>query len=217
MKVPIKVTITLGALILAGSLAFAADVGIGVLGLFHPRRFAVSSADGNAVVVHAGQETFVLEKSSGVRVAQIRALATTMVGRVGIHVAHTSELTVTGRAGGPADILLAVPEKITRHYRETLELKPGSGDRAGSLFRTQPATVQYEAAFLTTLYTHCTTRVRSRVKRLRMRVNGLSRKTIGETSTFRATTGVLMKCVAAERVAPGRYPDASLSGAEGRR
>src|ERR1035441_4374859 len=100
MRVPIKVAITFGALIPASSLALAQDVHIGVLGLFHPRQFTVSAADGNAIVVHAGQETFVLEKSSGVPVAQIRVLGSTMVVRVGTHAVHASELTVTGRASG---------------------------------------------------------------------------------------------------------------------
>jgi len=127
MRARIKVAIAFGALILASSLALAQDVHIGVLGLFHPRQFTVSAADGNAIVVHAGQETFVLEKSSGVHAAQIRALGSMMVVRVGSHVVHTSDLTVGGRASGPADFLLAIPGKITRHYRGTLELKPGSG------------------------------------------------------------------------------------------
>jgi stage II sporulation protein D len=127
MRARIKVAITFGALILASSLALAQDVHIGVLGLFHPRQFTVSAADGNAIVVHAGQESFVLEKSSGVNAAQIRALGSMMVVRVGSHVVHTSDLTVGGRASGPADFLLAVPGKITRHYRGTLKLKPGSG------------------------------------------------------------------------------------------
>jgi len=142
MRAAIKLAITVGALTLAHALAPAKDVRIhdvqhpevrnhyvriGVLVLFQPREFTVSAADGNAVVVHAGQETFVLEKSSGVHVAEIRALSGTMVVRVGPRAVKAPELTVTGRTGGPAEFLLAVPGKITRHYRGTLELKPSSG------------------------------------------------------------------------------------------
>ncbi len=157
MRAPIKLAITIGALTLAHALAPARDaripdvrdhdvqnhdvqnqgarnpdvgthdVRIGVLGLFHPLEFIVSAADSNAVVVHAGQETFVLEKSSGVNAAGIRALAGKMEVRVGTRVVHAPGLTVTGRTGGPADFLLAVPGKITRHYRGTLELKAASG------------------------------------------------------------------------------------------
>jgi len=127
MKARIKVAIGFGALMLASPLALAEDVRIGVLGLFHPRQFTVSAADGTAIIVHAGQETFVLERSSGAHVAEIRALGSMMVVRVGTHVVHTPKLTATGRASGPADFVLAVPGKIARHYRGTLELKPVSG------------------------------------------------------------------------------------------
>lgn len=131
MRVRIKLAITCGVLIMAGALALAEDlrireVRIGVLGLFHPRQFTVSAVDGGAIVVHAGQETFVLEKSSGIHVAEVHALGSMMVVQAGTRVVHTPDLTFTGRASGPADFLLAVPGKITRHYRGTLELKPAS-------------------------------------------------------------------------------------------
>jgi stage II sporulation protein D len=128
MKARRELAITFGVLLLAGSLALAEDVRIGVLGLFHPREFTLSAADGNAIVVHVGQETFVLERSSGVHVAQVHARGGgTIEVRVGTRVVHARELTVTGRSSGPADFLLAVPGKIMRHYRGTLELKPASG------------------------------------------------------------------------------------------
>src|SRR5271165_2105128 len=102
------------------------DVRIVVLGLFHPREFTLSAADADALVLRAGQETFVLEKSSGAHIAQLRALGPVIVVRVGTHLVRTAELNVTGRAGGPADFSLTVPGKITRHYRGTLELKPAA-------------------------------------------------------------------------------------------
>ena len=130
MKPRIQFAIAIAAL--AGtSLSFAENVRIGVLGLFHPREFTVSAADGNAVVIHAGQETFVLEKSSGKNAAQIRAAGSGMVATVGTHAVETPEITVSSRANGPADFILAVPGKIVRRYRGTLQLKPASG--AGGL------------------------------------------------------------------------------------
>lgn len=66
---------------LAGSLAFAEDVRIGVLGFFHWR----------AIVVHAGQETLAPEKSFGVHVAQVRASGSMLVVRVGTHTVQTSD------------------------------------------------------------------------------------------------------------------------------
>ncbi len=142
MRMLVKIAMAFGAPIFSGALAFTEDVRvhdvlthdvriedvrIGVLGLFHPREFTVSAVEGNAIAVHAGQETFVLEKSSGVGVAEIRVVENMMAVRVGTRVVHISELTVTGRASGATDFLLAIPGKITRRYRGTLELKPVSG------------------------------------------------------------------------------------------
>ncbi len=131
MKARIQLAITIAALVLANSLVSAENVRIGVLGLFHPREFTLSAADGNAVVVHAGQESFVLERSSGKSNAQIRLAGNLMAVRVGTQTVETSEITVTSRASGPADFILAVPGKVARHYRGTLQLKPVSG--AGGL------------------------------------------------------------------------------------
>lgn len=137
MKALVKIAIAFVALILASSHAYAddvqthdlqtQDVRIGVLGLFHPRQLTVSAVEGNAIAVHAGQETFILEKSSGVSVAEISVLGSMMAVRVGTRVAHVYQLNVSGRASGSADFLLAVPGKIARHYRGTLELKPTAG------------------------------------------------------------------------------------------
>jgi len=131
-KALVKIAIAFAALALAGSHASTdevqtRDVSIGVLGLFHPRQFTVSAVESNAISLHAGQETFILEKSSGVSIAEIRINGSMMAVRVGSRVVHVSELTVTGRESGTTDFLLAVPNKITRHYRGTLELKPSAG------------------------------------------------------------------------------------------
>jgi peptidoglycan hydrolase-like amidase len=119
-----KITAAFLALILASSLAVAQNVRIGVLGLFHPRQFELSAPAGSALVVHIGGESAVLEGSSGVNIAHIHVRGDNVVLDVGGRVLRASELTVTSRESGPVDFNLAVPGKIKRHYRGTLELKP---------------------------------------------------------------------------------------------
>ena len=121
-----KTTTTFLALILASSLAVAQNVRVGVLGLFHPRQFALSVPAGSALVVHIGGESVVLEGSSGVNIAHIGIRGDNVVLNVGGRVLRASELTVTSRENGPVDLDLAVPGKIKRHYRGTLELKATS-------------------------------------------------------------------------------------------
>src|SRR5271157_1117502 len=119
-----KITAAFLALILASSLALAQNVRIGVLGLFHPRQFELSVPAGSALVVHIGGESAVLEGSSGVNIAHVRVRGDNVVLDVGARVLRASELTVTSRESGPVDFNLAVPGKIKRHYRGTLELRP---------------------------------------------------------------------------------------------
>lgn len=102
-------------------------VRIGVLGLFHPRQFTVSAPPSHALVVHAGQESVVIERSSGVDSASVRISADAVLLMAGPRAIQASALTVTGRNNEPVDFVLAVPEKITRRYRGTLEIKPSSG------------------------------------------------------------------------------------------
>jgi stage II sporulation protein D len=100
---------------------------IGVLGLFHPRRFTVSAPAGQALVVHAGEESVVIEKSSGVDSASVRISADGVLLMAGPRAIQAPALTVAGRNNETVDFVLAVPEKITRRYHGTLEIKPSSG------------------------------------------------------------------------------------------
>jgi len=109
------------------SSAWAEDVRIGVLGLFHPGQFTITATDGNAVVVHAGEESFVLEKSSGTRRVEIRVRGNGMLVQVGSRHVQSTDISLTGRTGGPTAFLLTVPGKITRRYQGMLEVKPASG------------------------------------------------------------------------------------------
>ena len=104
-----------------------ADVRIGVLGLFHPRELTVSASVCSALVVRAGEERLVLEQSSGVDSASVRIAERQVLVTSGGRVIRATEFTVTGRNGEPADFILAVPDKIARHYHGTLKIKPSSG------------------------------------------------------------------------------------------
>jgi stage II sporulation protein D (peptidoglycan lytic transglycosylase) len=124
-RLRIRITI-FAALMLAGVVAHAQDVRVGVLGLFRPHQFALSPLAGSALIVHAGADSVVLETSSGVNLAHISVRGDNVVLAVGTRVLRAAEVTVTSRANGPVDFTLAVPGKIARHYRGTLELKPAS-------------------------------------------------------------------------------------------
>jgi len=107
--------------------SFVADVQVGVLGLFHPREFSLSASAGSALVLHAGEERIVLEKSSGIDSATIRISDRDVVMTAGERVVRASKLTINGRKNEPVDFVLAVPEKIRRRYHGTLEIRPSAG------------------------------------------------------------------------------------------
>lgn len=100
----------------------AANVRIGVLGLFHPRQLTVTAPQGHALVVRAGDERIVLEQSSGVHTASVRLSGSEIILQTGTRTVRAPGLVVAGRKNEPADFVLAVPKKIARHYRGTLEI-----------------------------------------------------------------------------------------------
>jgi stage II sporulation protein D len=104
----------------------AANVRVGVLGLFHPRELTVSALPGHALVLRAGDERIVLEYSSGVPTASVRLSRREIV----VQSARTMRvygLTIAGRRNEPVEFVLAVPGKIARHYRGKLEILPSAG------------------------------------------------------------------------------------------
>ena len=115
------------ALLLATQAAWAQDVRIGVLGLFHPRQLTLQSAPAQALIVHAGTKNFVLERSSGEDTAKI----TISGGDLMIHIGNQSVRTSTSASPAEATTALilcsAVPGKITRRYRGALEVKTVAG------------------------------------------------------------------------------------------
>jgi stage II sporulation protein D len=98
-----------------------------VLGLFHPRRLTISALPGRALVLHAGERSVVLEKSSGLDTASASISSGAILLTAGPRSIRAPVLTVTSRDNHPTDFTVVVPEKITRHYRGTLEIKPSSG------------------------------------------------------------------------------------------
>ena len=104
-----------------------ANVRIGVLGLFHPRQLTVSATEGHALVVRAGDERIVLERSSGVHTATVRFSENEIILQSGTRPVRASVLMVAGRKNETSDFVLAVPGKIARHYRGTLEIRPSAG------------------------------------------------------------------------------------------
>jgi peptidoglycan hydrolase-like amidase len=103
------------------------DVRIGVLGLFHPRQLTISAPQGHALVVRAGDESIVLEPSSGVHTASVRPSGNEAILQTRTRTVPASALTVAGRKNEPADFILAVPGKIARRYRGVLEIRPSAG------------------------------------------------------------------------------------------
>jgi hypothetical protein len=104
-----------------------ANVRIGVLGLFHSRRLTVSATQGHALVVRAGDERIVLERSSGVHTASVELSGSEIILQSRTRTVHASALTVVGRKNETVDFMLAVPGKIARHYRGTLEIHGSAG------------------------------------------------------------------------------------------
>ena len=103
------------------------EVRIGVFGLFHPRRLTVGSPSGSAVVIHAGEESIVLEKSSGIDSASVNISGTNLTVTVGARIIQASKITVTGRENEHADFVLSVPDKISRHFHGLVEIEPTAG------------------------------------------------------------------------------------------
>jgi stage II sporulation protein D (peptidoglycan lytic transglycosylase) len=101
-------------------------VHIGVLGLFHPTQLTVRPTSG-ALVLEFGDEQIVLETSSGNDSATIRISGNATLVSIGTQVVRASKVRVTGRMSDPAEFVLSIPGKISRHYHGTLEIKPIAG------------------------------------------------------------------------------------------
>ena len=98
-------------LLLATQAAWAQDVRIGVLGLFHPRQLTLQAAPAQALIVHAGTKNFVLERSSGEDTAKITISGGDLMIHIGNQSVRTSTLRVSSRSNDGADFVLMCREK----------------------------------------------------------------------------------------------------------
>jgi peptidoglycan hydrolase-like amidase len=105
----------------------AQSVQIGVLGLFRPHQLELRAAPGAAIIVRAGESTFVLEPGSDRDAAWIRVSGSAMLLEIGERAVPASEILATSRSGGPASFVLAIPGKISRRYLGALDVRLISG------------------------------------------------------------------------------------------
>lgn len=105
----------------------AQSVRIGVFGLFRPHQLEVRSTPGAAIVVRAGDSTFVLEPGSNRDVARIRVSSGAIILEIGERVVPASEILATSRSGGAVGFVLAIPNKISRRYVGALRVRVISG------------------------------------------------------------------------------------------
>jgi hypothetical protein len=112
---------------LAVHLCYAQNILIGVFGLFQPRELTITALPGSAVVIQADGKQFALDRSSGVDTAQMGIFGSGLILEIGGQLILTPTVQVANRNNGPADFVLAVPGKIRRQYRGTLEVVAASG------------------------------------------------------------------------------------------
>jgi peptidoglycan hydrolase-like amidase len=124
--VSLKLKLLTSLLVVAQAVS-AQDVGIGVLGLFRTRQLTIKSSPAQALILRAGEKSFVLERSSGQEAANITLSGNEMVLQVGDQQIRTASVHAANRSGGVADFVLAIPGKISRHYQGVLEIKPAVG------------------------------------------------------------------------------------------
>jgi len=114
--------------LLGGPGAFAEQVRVGVLGLFHPREITLSAAKGEAIVVTAGGKAVVLEPGPHGDIARIEVSDASLLLEFRGEFARTAEIHASGRSRHGASFLLGIPGKISRQYLGTLSLRVVSGE-----------------------------------------------------------------------------------------
>ena len=113
--------------LLTASAAFAHQVRIGVLGLFHPREITLSTLNGEPLVVTAAESEFVLEPGLLREAAHIEVSQAGLVLEFRGRSVYGSEILVTGRDGRSAAFLLGIPGRIGRKYQGTLIVRAIEG------------------------------------------------------------------------------------------
>ena len=94
-----------------------ASVRVGVFGLFHPRELILRS--GNQIALRADHDTCVM---GGREEARVSVAGGTMHVACGGAVLATRTLRITGRDGGPADVEMTVPARISRKFRGQVDI-----------------------------------------------------------------------------------------------
>jgi stage II sporulation protein D len=101
-----------------------ATVRIGVLSLFHSGVFRLTAVPGDALVLRVGDQCEVLDRSLSPGSVLIQISTSNVVVSIADRRLTGPMVTVTARDGRAVDFILSIPNKITRRYRGTLEIKP---------------------------------------------------------------------------------------------
>ena len=112
---------------LSSSLTNARDVRVGVMGIFHPRQLSLCSSDGDAIVVTAAEQTFFLQPGSPAEKLQIRASGDILILSLAGKEIRAKQLHAAGRNLETISFVLAVPGKLERRYRGTLDVGIADG------------------------------------------------------------------------------------------
>jgi len=114
--------------LLAAPAAFAQQVRIGVLGLFHPREITLSAAKGEAIVLTAAGKEFVLEPGVRAATARIEVAESGLLLQFNGRLVHADEVHVAGRNRQSVSFFVGIPGKISRKYQGTLSVNAIHGE-----------------------------------------------------------------------------------------
>lgn len=118
----------LSFLLLAARYTHAQDVRIGVLGIFHPHDLTLGCTGGEALLVTASGRTIFLQPRSSRESLQIHADSNSLLLTLNGKEIHAEVIHAANRNNGVARVLLRVPEKISRQYLGTLDVKAVAGE-----------------------------------------------------------------------------------------
>jgi stage II sporulation protein D len=107
--------------------AYAQDVRIGVLGIFHPQQLTLSPVAREAIVLSASGQKFFLQAGSSPAIAYIRIAATQLAVEIDGKIIKANEIHAASANDAMTGFVLGVPEKISRHYRGKLDIRVVDG------------------------------------------------------------------------------------------
>ena len=115
------------SILVAAQAVSAQGVRIGVFGLFRTHQLTIKSSPAQALIIRAGRQSFVLERSSGQDAASVTLSDDGMALHLGDQQIRAASIHAANRSGGVADFVLAISGKISRHYQGVLEIKTSAG------------------------------------------------------------------------------------------